>query len=237
MELSLKALSFNRHKKSVLDSISATIPSSGLTCLLGRNGAGKTTLLRILCGDLRPGSGTFFIGEINAGTLSQKDISRYFSIIPQKAPVPSYLTVDEVVALSRFRPKSGLWWRLNDVDKEKIRVAIARCHIGNLKGRRVAELSGGEQQRVWLSFGLASDKIFLILDETLDGMDIFAKSSFFQLLREISREDKGIILATHDLGMVTEYADKAIILRQGKIVYEGSANVNLQQFLVNDEQQ
>ena len=236
MELSMKALSFNRHKKPVLDGVSATIPSTGLTCLLGTNGAGKTTLLRMLCGELKPVSGTFFIGDIDAGALSQKDISRYFSIIPQKSPAPPYLTVSEMVALGRFHPQRALWWRLNNEDKSKIRLAITRCQIENFKDRKVAELSGGEQQRVWLSFGLASDKSFLILDETLDGMDVFAKSSFFYLLREIAREGKGIILATHDLSMVTECADKTIVLRQGKVVYEGAANVNLQQFLANDDE-
>lgn len=236
MELSLKAISFSRLKKPVLENVSATIPSTGLTCLLGTNGAGKTTLLHILSGELKPASGTFFIGDINAGALSQKDISRYFSIIPQKSPAPPYLTVSEMVALSRFHPQRALWWRLNDEDKSKIRVAITRCQIENFKDRKVMELSGGEQQRVWLSFGLASDKNFLLLDETLDGMDVFAKSSFFHLLREITREGKGIILATHDLNMVTEYADKTIILKHGKVVYEGDANVNLQQFLVNENQ-
>jgi ABC-type cobalamin/Fe3+-siderophores transport system ATPase subunit len=234
MELSLKAISFNRLKKPVLENVSATIPSTGLTCLLGTNGAGKTTLLRVLGRELKPSSGTLYIGDIDASTLSQKDISKYLSIIPQKSPPPPYLTVSEMVSLSRFQPQKALLWRLNNEDRCKISLAITRCQIEKYKDRKVMELSGGEQQRVWISFGLASDKIFLILDETLDGMDIFAKHSFFQLLKEIAREDKGIILATHDINMVTEYADKTIVLRQGKVVYEGAANVDIQRYLTNE---
>jgi len=231
MELNLKALTFFRDKKLVLDSISATIPSACLTCILGTNGAGKTTLLRILCGELKPVNGTFLIGDIDTSARSQKEISKYFSIIPQKTPAPPYLTVSEMIALSRFDPRRALRWTLNNEDKRKISVAIARCRIEEFKDRKVAELSGGEQQRVWLSFGIASEKIFLILDETLDGMDVFAKRAFFLILRELAQEGKGIILATHDLNMVKEYADKTIVLRQGKIVYQGSANVDFQELL------
>jgi ABC-type Mn2+/Zn2+ transport system ATPase subunit len=95
----------------------------------------------------------------------------------------------------------------------------------------VEELSGGEQQRVWLAFGLAPAKNFLILDETLEGMDIVIKRSFFQLLKEIATEDKGILLASHDLTLVTEFADKVIVLSDGKVSYEGLPQENLQYFL------
>jgi iron complex transport system ATP-binding protein len=233
MELSLRGISFNHRRQRVLDSVSATIPATGLTCLLGTNGAGKTTLLRILCGELKPAAGTFFIGDIDAASLSPQDISRHFAIIPQKSPAPPHLTVSEMVALGRFQPRRALWWRLDDEDRRKMKVAIARCQIADFGDRKVAELSGGEQQRVWLSFGLASDKSFLILDETLDGMDVFAKRSFFRLLRQIAREGKGVILATHDLSMVTEWADRVIALRQGKIVYEGAATAEVESVLAD----
>jgi ABC-2 type transport system ATP-binding protein len=94
----------------------------------------------------------------------------------------------------------------------------------------VAELSGANNS-IRLSFGLASDKSFLILDETLDGMDVFAKRAFFRLLREIAQEGKGIILATHDLTMVTEWADRVVALRQGRTVYEGGPSADVEALL------
>ena len=146
MELNLRGLSFNRHGQRVLDNVSATIPAAGLTCLLGTNGAGKTTLLRILCGELKPVSGTFFIGDVDAAALAPKDISRHFAIIPQKSPAPPYLTVSEMVALGRFQPRRALWWRLDDDDRKKMSIAIDRCQITGFADRKVAELSGGEQR-------------------------------------------------------------------------------------------
>lgn len=231
MELTLDALSFSRHKKTVLDSVSAIIPGTGLTCLLGTNGAGKTTLLRILSGELKATAGTFRIGNVDARGLSRQSISRYFSVIPQKVPPPPYLTVSEMVTLGRFQPRGAFWWRLNKGDRDKIGAVMSRCQVEQFKDRKVAELSGGEQQRVWLSFGIATDKDFLMLDETLDGMDTFAKRGFFQLLKEIARDGKGVLLATHDLSLVTEFADRIIVLSDGKVVFEGQADADLQRFL------
>lgn len=233
MELNLKALSYSRHNRPVLDRVSGIIPGTGLTCLLGTNGAGKTTLLRILCGDLKPISGTFVIGNVDAASLAQKEISSFFSIIPQKSPTPENLTVSEMVALGRFRPEKALLWRLSNDDRQKISAALNRCGLGKFAGRKVAELSGGEQQRVWLAFGLASEKAFLIFDETLEGLDFFAKQAFYRLLKEISGQDRGIILSTHDLNMVNEYADKIIVLSQGRVAYEGGATADLPRYLLN----
>jgi len=231
VELTLKSLSLQRHGRTVLKNVSAEISQTGLTCLLGTNGTGKTTLLRILCGELKPDSGTFLLGDTDAAGLGQPELSRYFSIIPQKSPAPAYLTVSEMVALARFQPQHSLWWTLNKEDEGMLNAAIELCEIGQFRAKKVTELSGGEQQRVWLAFGLASNKPFLILDETLDGMDIFAKRGFFRLLKKVSSETKGIILATHYLGMLGQYADKTIILRDGEVVFEGSASVDMEQYM------
>ncbi len=231
MELNLKDISFSRRKKTVLDSVTAVIPGTGLTCLLGTNGAGKTTILRILCGELKASSGTFYIDSLRADGLSQKDLSRYFSVIPQKAPAPSFLTVFEMVALGRFRPRRALWWRLNAHDYNIINAAMTVCQVERFRDRKVTELSGGEQQRVWLAFSMASDKNFLMLDETLDGMDIFTKREFFQLLKQIAQKGKGVVLATHDLNLVSEFADKVIVVNSGKVVFEGCGDGDLQNLL------
>ena len=231
MELSLQALSFRRGKRAVLDGVSTVLPSTGLTCLIGTNGAGKTTLLRILCGELKPTSGTFKIGNVNAGAMTQKGISRYFSIVPQRSPAPAYLTVTEMISLARFRPSRALWWRLNSVDRDRIDEAVRLCEINDFKQRKVVDLSGGEQQRVWVAFAIASAKPFLLLDETFDGLDAFAKRGFFQLVRVLSRKGRAVILATHDLNMVSEYADKVVALSRGRVVYDGNSEADLKSHL------
>ena len=231
MELKLKDLSFDRCGITVLEGISATVPGSGLTCLLGTNGTGKTTLLRILSGELKATSGGYFIDARNAAALSRKELSRYFSVIPQNAPVPPYLTVGEMVGLGRFRPNASLWWHLTAADRVVVNECLARCLMTAFKDRRLDELSGGEQRRAWLAFGLALEKNFLILDETLDGMDWLAKRTFFQMLKGITSKNRGILMASHDLEMVAEFADRVIILSESRVIFEGSPDSNLSRFI------
>jgi len=226
--LSLEALSFVNHGTTILSSVTAVIPDHSLTCLVGPNGAGKTTLLRILSGELKATSGRLLVGETDTSLLPQRDMAQQVSIVPQDIQPPPYLTVSELVQLGRFRPYGAIWRRLSRQDRVAVNASLARCQLEALARRRVEELSGGEQQRAWLAFGLAQEKRFLLLDETLDGLDAFAKRSFFELLKVATSEGTGIVLTTHDLDLVTRFADKVIILSSGKVVYEGPPNAEWQ---------
>jgi len=231
MELILTGISYVRREKAILSDVSATVPGTGLTCLLGTNGAGKTTLLRILSGELKSTSGQYYFGDIDASTLSQRELAKYFAIIPQNAPIPPYLTVREMVRLGQFQPRSFFKRNMDRTKQKNIDTYLARCQIEKFGDRRLDELSGGEQKRAWLALGLASDRKFLMLDETLDGMDVFAKRRFFQLLKDIAFEDKGIFLTSHDLELVSEFTDKIIVLNDGNVIYEGIPDSNLQTLL------
>jgi iron complex transport system ATP-binding protein len=229
--LKLQSLSFIRLGKSVLNEVTTVVPDGALTCLVGANGAGKTTLLQILSGELRATSGTLLIDDKDASRLSPKEVAHYFSVIPQGVQPPPYFTVFELVALGRFRANRALRWRLGDSDRHVVETCLAQCEVKQLSNRRVEELSGGEQKRAWLAFALAQEKRFLLLDETLDGLDVFAKQSFFKLLKRLASEGKGVLLTTHDLDLVTKFADKVIVLSGGIVSYDGLANTDLQDLL------
>ena len=226
MILSLEALSFVNHDTAILRGVTAVIPDNSLTCLVGPNGAGKTTLLRILSGDLKATSGRLLVGDSDTSLLPRRDMAHQFSIISQDVQPPPYLTVSELVQLGRFRPYGALWRRMSQQDRVAVNTSLARCQLEALSKQRVEELSGGEQQRAWLAFGLVQEKRFLLLDETLDGLDVFVKKSSFELLKEVAAEGKGIVLTTHDLDLVTHFADKVIVLSGGKVVYEGPPNAD-----------
>ncbi len=227
MILNLEALSFVDHGTTILSGVTTVMPDKSLTCLVGPNGAGKTTLLRILSGELKATSGRLFVGDADTSLLPRRDMARQVSIIPQDVQPPPYLTVSELVRLGRFRPYGAVWRRLSQQDRVAVNTSLARCQLEALSKRRVEELSGGEQQRAWLAFGLAQEKRFLLLDETLDGLDTLVKKSSFELLKEVANEGKGIVLTTHDLDLVTHFADKVIVLSSGKVVYEGPPNADL----------
>lgn len=229
--LRLEALSFVNRGTAILTGVTTTIPDRSLTCLVGPNGAGKTTLLRILSGELKATSGRFLIGDHDACLLSQRDIAGQVSVIPQDVQPPPHLTVSELVQLGRFRPHGALWQRLSRQDRIVINASLDRCQLGSFSRRRMEELSGGEQRRAWLAFGLAQEKRFLLLDETLDGLDVPTKRSFFELLRYVASQGTGIVLTSHDLGLVSDYADRVVVLSSGKVVYQGLPNVDLEQSL------
>jgi len=231
--LSLESLSFVRRSATVLSGVTITIPDRALTCLVGPNGAGKTTLLRILCGELRATSGRFLVDNTDSSSLSQREIARQVSIIPQNVPPPPYLTVSELVELGRVQCRGASWRQLSQQDHAIVEACLARCQVGALSGRRMEELSGGEQQRAWLAFGLAQGKSFLLLDETLDGLDFLAKQSFFALLKGIVSENqnRGVLLTTHDLDLVAEFGDCVIVLSNGRVTYAGRPNVDLRHLL------
>jgi len=223
----LEALSFSIHDHAILNSVTGVVSDGSLTCLVGPNGAGKTTLLRLLAGELRATSGRFLIDDCDGCALGQREVARYFSVIPQEIQPPPHFTVLELVTLGRFRPYGALRWRLTNQDRQIVQASLARCQLDRLSKRRVEELSGGEQKRAWLAFGLAQHKRFMLLDETLDGLDILAKRSFFRLLKEVASEGRGVLLTTHDLDLVTEFADRVIVLSGGEVGYQGRPGVSL----------
>lgn len=231
--LTLHRVSFVGRGRAILNDVSGEIPDGRLTCVVGPNGAGKTTLLRILSGELKATSGRYLIGDADATRLSQKEIARQVSIIPQDVQPPPYLKVSELAELGRFRPSLAMWRRPNEEDLAAVNSSLSRCRAVLLSERPVEELSGGEQRRAWLAFGLAQGKRFLLLDETLDGLDVFAKRAFFELLKEAASEGTGVVLTTHDLDLVGEYAEKVIVLSNGSVIYEGLPDVDLGRCLLN----
>lgn len=231
MTLTLEGVTCIRRGRAVLSGASAEIAGGRLTCVVGPNAAGKTTLLQVLSGEWRAASGRYLVGGVDAGRLSQRDIGREVCIIPQDLRPPPYLTVSELVALGRFRPDRAPWRRPGREDLAAIRSSLSRCGAEAIAGRPVEALSGGEQKRAWLAFGLARGRRFLLLDETLDGLDVAAKRAFLQLLRGVAAEGTGVVLTTHDLHLVGDYADAVMALRGGRVVYRGPAAVDVERFL------
>ena len=192
----------------ILNKISIKLESNHFTSIMGPNGSGKSSLLKLITGELHPTNGTT--------TVIPNDLLAY---IPQTLIDPPFLTVLEIINLGMRL------WKISNKGKLEIIYSISKqCGIEPLLNRKFESLSGGEKQRVWLSFCLAQDKEIILLDEPLSSIDYDSREDFYNLLQEITKKSKTLILVTHDNDLSVKYSDKIIYMDNGSIEFDGSSS-------------
>ncbi len=218
--ISVKNLSFSYGDALVIDGVSFDIEKGDYVALVGPNGAGKTTLIKILLGLEKCNNGLIQVFGKDIANFNQWNKIGY---LPQKTNSFNSLfpaTTQEVVALGLLSQKKYPK-RLNRNDRIAVDNILALFGISDLKNRLVGELSGGQQQRVFLGRAMVSEPSLLILDEPSAALDPQMREIFFEIIKRINKEKKTtIILITHDIGQVGEYAEKMIYLDR-KIVFYG----------------
>lgn len=215
--IEMEDVRFSYGERAALKGVSASVGAGEFVCLLGPNGAGKSTLARLIAGELSPTEGGVY-ADSGGG---EGELRRHIAYLPQDLQDPPFVSAKELVSLGRFRPERSLGWRVSAEDKEIVQECLARCLADSLADRPFDQLSGGEKQRVWLSFCLAQQREFLILDESLQKVDYSKKSIFFRMLADLASDGKGVILITHDLQMAERYGQRMLALRNGELAYDG----------------
>ncbi len=206
-------VSFGYDRQSVLDQVSTTFEAGSLTAIMGRNGSGKTSLLKLVNGLARPVSGRVVVEGDDITGRSTTDLARAIAYLPQNAG--TLLFNDSVEAELRFTLRQR---RVED----DIPAMLARLELTGLAKRNPLDLSGGERLRAALAAILIGRPRILLLDEPTRGLDSTMKAMLGKLLRQRADDGVAVILATHDVDMVAEIADRVIILGDGEIVADGS---------------
>lgn len=216
--------------RQILNNVSLSLAQGELVALLGPNGAGKSTLIRALAGEVHvPGRTVHFNGK-DMNQWPRVALARHRAVMPQKVDLQFPMTVEEVVALGR--PREPLARR-----RRIIRALLARLDITHLETRLVPTLSGGEQQRVQLARVLAQvwerpAPRLLLLDECTSALDPAHQQQVFLQLARLAREGFGLLVAVHDLNLAAQYADRLVLMKDGRIFAEGSpASVLTEQHL------
>ena len=181
--------------------------------VIGPNGAGKSTLLNALAG-IQPYTGTLDYFGFDAQRLAPKQRAQRIGFLPQSQHSAWSLSVEDVVALGR------LPW--GDEDAALIKAAMTRTGVLPWRSRKVAELSGGEQARVWLARVLAGQPVLLLADEPVASLDLLHQRKVMELLREHARQDRAVVLSIHDLGLAARYCDKLCLLADGQLLAFGT---------------
>ena len=209
------------HALCAVDQINFNIEKGEIMGLLGPNGAGKTTTLRMLTGYLPPSSGNIRVKGLSIDTHIL-EIKKMLGYLPESAPLYHDMLVFDylnyVAAIRQINGKQKM---------TRIRHLADLCGINEVMHQPIGELSKGYKQRVGLAHAMMNDPEVLILDEPTSGLDPNQIVEIRKIIKEIGQQ-KTIILSTHILSEAEATCDRIVIISQGKIVADGSAE-NLKQ--------
>lgn len=213
--ISVKGLEKSYKKLKVLKGINLTIKKGSIFALLGANGAGKTTAVKILTTLLKPDKGSVQICGLDI--LSQADKVRgAISLTGQ------YAAVDEVMTGKENLRMIGKLRHLLDVNSRADEL-LSRFELTDAADRRVAAYSGGMRRRLDLAMSLLGDPSVIFLDEPTTGLDPQSRIAMWKIIKELSRSGITVFLTTQYLDEADQLADQIAILKDGKIVAEGTA--------------
>lgn len=202
--------SVNLRGKCILNDINLRIHCGQLTALVGPNGAGKTTLFKAILGEIPHEGGLEFLDS--AGNRSAKPRIGY---VPQRLnfDINSPITVGDLFLAALGQMPVFLSVGRHTLHRAK--KALARVEAEHLINRRLGALSGGELQRVLLALALEPVPDLLLLDEPISGVDFKGMQCFYRIVSELRQQyDLSVILVSHDLNAVADYADRVILLNQ-----------------------
>lgn len=232
VQLSLDNINFSYEKRGrVLSDISFDIRRGEMLSIVGKNGAGKSTLSKLICGFIKPESGTMnFLLDGNMHSLSEYSIKERADHIGYVMQNPnqmiSKIMISEEVAL-------GLVTRNVDEQTIKQRVddTLKICGLYSFRNWPISALSYGQKKRVTIASILALNPEIIILDEPTAGQDYRHYTDIMEFLKELNERGVTVILITHDMHLMMEYCKRSIVITDGKII----ADTSPAQVLTNKE--
>lgn len=217
-------ITVRRGGKILLNAVSHAFPAGKLSVVLGPNGAGKSTLLRVLASEWIADEGRVLWRDRDISELNERELARRRAFLHQETHLDFSFKVEEVVMLGRFPHGGGVE---TPEDAEIVDSALRRLDLNGLADRDYTTLSGGEKQRVQVArsltqvWNLPVDGGYWLLDEPVNNLDPAHQRATLQLLREWAGKGWNVIAVLHDLNLAMEFADEALLLKQGNLLASG----------------
>ncbi|NGZ75963.1 ABC transporter ATP-binding protein [Saccharibacillus sp. VR-M41] len=200
-----------------------TVRRGEFWAVLGPNGSGKSSLLGLVSGAERPSAGVVRLGGRPLADYGRRELARRLAVLPQEGLPPLGITVRDALELGRF-PYRDRFGRERDpaAARELLARIAGRLELTALLPRRLDELSGGQRQRAALGQVMAQQPEILLLDEPTSYLDIYYQLDVMELVREW-REAEGltVVAVLHDLNLAAQYAQRLLLLREGRRAAEG----------------
>ncbi len=214
MELCIDRLTKQYENKIAVDRVSLQL-TNGVYGLLGANGAGKTTFMRMLCGILKPTSGTVTFDGMD---VSSEEYRAELGYHPQDfGYYPDFNGMDFLLYMASLK---GL---TKTEAKRKSKKLLELVSLSDVAKKKIATYSGGMKQRLGIAQALLNDPKIIILDEPTAGLDPKERVRFRNLIKELGTESI-VLLSTHIVSDIEHIADTVLMMKAGQIVFNGSAD-------------
>jgi iron complex transport system ATP-binding protein len=219
--ITVKHLSHSFGETLVLKNISFQVPQRDFFIIIGPNGSGKTTLMKVISGILKPQKGELEILNRPLNHYHRKALAKTIAFVPQMTFADFPFTVTEIVLMGRS-PYLGILGLEQENDLEVAHQAIAFTGLENLAHRKLDQLSGGEQQRVFIARAICQEADIILLDEPTASLDLAYQVRIMDLMEKLKTE-KGItiVMVSHDVNLAAMYADRLMLLHEGQVVCQG----------------
>lgn len=203
--------------RRVIEDVTLQLNRGEVVGLLGPNGAGKSTTFQMLTGMIRPDAGSVILDDHKVTAMPFYDRARFgIAYLPQAPFVPRGLTVEQNIRLvleARLADKAAC--------RQTMTALLEEFRLGDLRRKKVGELSGGQRRRCEIAITLACEPSFAMLDEPFAGVDPHATEEIGQMIHQLARRDIGILITDHKARELLGIVDRAYVIESGRVLAEG----------------
>ena len=202
--------------------VSIKVHPGEVIAIIGPNGAGKSSFLRALNGNTPITTGEVLLEERPVDSYSRRAVARRIAVVAQEAELRFPVTVMDFVLGGRYAWSNAWGWE-NERDVEIAQSVLRETQLEPFAPRLMNELSGGERQRAVLARALATEAKIFLLDEPTANLDLAHQAAMLKLIRQrCDRGDAAAVVVTHEVNLAAEFADRVMLLKDGRVVAIGS---------------
>lgn len=221
--LTAETITFEINNRKLVKDVTFNLCPGEMIAVLGANGAGKSTMLKMLSGELKPTSGSVSLNGKALSSYRPEVLARKRAVMNQQNSVNMDFLCSQIVLMGRYPHYKN---KPAAADLRIVTETLEVCGVGHLAERAYFTLSGGEQQRVQLARVLAQvwdqPGALILMDEPVASMDLQYQQQTLAILKALSRKNFMVIAILHEINLAAQYADRIIMLKNGRKWQDGS---------------